>query len=245
MLTLAAVTTKALNITFVGVVIAILFLASIVGVLGWMFRLPKETERTRTVARATRSVNKLTRILVPLLRKNEATDRIVALAAQMVRSRNGNVELLVVLEVPFTLPLDARVEDDEKDALEILDRAESVAKQSVTAVNKRIVKARNAGPAIVREAEMRCVDLILMANTSIRVRGNVQQIHPAVDYVMKNAPCEVLVLSQGNVDAIHNGVGSGDKERNAITPPQGGRKGQYISNTTLCESNEADAGVSS
>jgi len=245
MLTLAAVTTNALNITFAGVVIAILFLASIVGVLGWMFRLPKETERTRTVARATRSVNKLTRILVPLLRKNEATDRIVALAAQMVRSRNGNVELLVVLEVPFTLPLDARVEDDEKDALEILDRAESVAKQSVTAVNKRIVKARNAGPAIVREAEMRCVDLILMANTSIRVRGNVQQIHPAVDYVMKNAPCEVLVLSQGNVDAIHNGVGSGDKERNAITPPQGGRKGQYISNTTLCESNEADAGVSS
>jgi hypothetical protein len=93
MLTLAAVTTNPLEITFVGVVIAILFLASIVGVLGWMFRLPKETERTRTVARATRSVNKLTHILVPLLSKSEATDRIVALAAQMVRSRNGNVEL--------------------------------------------------------------------------------------------------------------------------------------------------------
>jgi hypothetical protein len=150
MLIFSAVTTNPLQITFVSVVIAILFLASIVGVLGWMLRLPKETEHTRTVARATRSVNKLTRILVPLLSKSEATDRIVALAAQMVRSRNGNVELLVVLEVLFTLPLDARVEDDEKDALEILDCAESVAKQSVTAVNKRIVKARNAGSAIVR-----------------------------------------------------------------------------------------------
>jgi universal stress protein family protein len=206
MLTLAAVTTNPLEITFAGVVIAILFLASIVGVLGWMFRLPKETERTRTVARATRSVNKLTHILVPLLSKCDATDRIVALAAQMVRSRNGNVELLAVLEVPFTLPLDAKVEEDEKDALEILDCAESVAKQCVTAVNKRIVKARNAGPAIVREAEMRCADLILMANTTVRVRGNVQQIHPAVDYVMKNAPCEVLVLSQGNLDTFQNGM---------------------------------------
>ncbi len=215
MLTLAAVTTNPLQITFAGVVIAILFLASIVGVLGWMFRLPKETERTRTVARATRSVNKLTRILVPLLSKSEATDRIVALAAQMVRSRNGNVELLVVLEVPFTLPLDARVEDDEKDALEILDCAESVAKQSVTAVNKRIVKARNAGSAIVREAETQAVDLILMANTPARVRGNVQHIHPAVDYVMKNAPCEVLVLSQGHTDDIHNEVGPRDMERRA------------------------------
>jgi nucleotide-binding universal stress UspA family protein len=217
MLTLAAVTTNALNITFAGVVIAILFLASIVSVLGWMFRLPKETERTRTVARATRSVNKLTRILVPLLSKSEATDRIVALAAQMVRSRNGNVELLVVLEVPFTLPLDARVEDDEKDALEILDRAESVTKQSVTAVNKRIVKARNAGSAIVHEAETQAVDLVLMANTPIRVRGNVQHIHPAVDYVMKNAPCEVLVLSQGHPDVIYNGVGASDMERKATT----------------------------
>ncbi len=217
MLTLAAVMTNPLQITFAGVVIAILFLASIAGVLGWMFRLPKETERTRTVARATRSVNKLTRILVPLLSKSEATDRIVALAAQMVRSRNGNVELLAVLEVPFTLPLDARVEDDEKDALEILDRAESVAKQSVTAVNKRIVKARNAGQAIVREAETQAVDLILMANTPVRVRGNVQQIHPAVDYVMKNAPCEVLVLSQGHPDAMYNGVDKRDTERKATT----------------------------
>jgi nucleotide-binding universal stress UspA family protein len=215
MLTLAAVTPNPLEVTFAGVVIAIVFLASIVGVLGWMFRLPRETERTRTVARATRSVNKLTRILVPLLSKNEATDRIVALASQMVRSRNGNVELLAVLEVPFTLPLDARVEDDEKDALEILDCAESVAKQSVTAVSKRIVKARNAGQAIVCEAEIRAVDLILMTNTPVRVRGNVQQIHPAVDYVMKNAPCEVLVLSQGHIDANHNGIEIEQTEINA------------------------------
>src|SRR5215471_3698787 len=204
MLTFAAVTTNPLEITFISVVTALLFLASIVGVLTWMFRLPKETERTRTVARATRSVNKLTRILVPLLSKSEATDRIVALAAQMARSRNGNVELLAVLEVPFTLPLDARVEEDEKLAIETLDRAESVAKQRMTVVNKHIVKARNAGPAIVREAEMQAADLILVANTPVRVRGNIQQIHPAIDFVMKNAPCEVLVLSQGHVVAQHN-----------------------------------------
>src|SRR5438552_16362129 len=106
MLTLAAVTTNPLQITFIGVLIAILFLASIVSVLGWMLRLPKETERTRTATRAVRSVNKLTRILVPLLHKNETTDRIVALAAQMVQHRNGNVEVLAVIEVPFMLPLD-------------------------------------------------------------------------------------------------------------------------------------------
>jgi nucleotide-binding universal stress UspA family protein len=214
---LAAQATNPLQITFVSTVIAVVFLASIVGVLGWMLRLPKETERTRTATRAARSVNRLTRILVPLLSKSEATDRIVALAAQMVRSRNGSVELLAVIEVPFTLPLDARVEEDEKRALELLDRAESVARQSVTMLNKHILKARNAGSAIVREAELQAVDLILLANTAVRVRGNVQQIDPAVDYVMKNAPCEVLVLSQGRTRTMLNGSGGGDTEKEVTT----------------------------
>ena len=86
----------------------------------------------------------------------------------------------------------------------------------MTAVNKCIVKARNAGPAIVREAEIQATDLILMANTAVRVRGNIQQIHPAVDYVMKNAPCEVLVLSQGYIDAnLNGGTEAGNTERKA------------------------------
>ena len=201
MLILGAETTNPLQITVVGVLIAIIFLISIVGVLGWMLRLPKETEHTRTVTRAMRSVNKLSNILVPLLRMNEATDRIVALAAQMARQRNGNVEALAVIEVPFTLPLDAYVEQDEKLALEALNRAESVATRIAVRINKRILKARSAGLAIVREAEEKGVDLILIANTAVRVRGNMQQIDPTVEYVMRNAPCEVLVLSQGQIGA--------------------------------------------
>jgi len=207
----AAETTNPLQITAIGVIIAFVFLASIVGILGWMLRLPKETERTRTATKAVRSVNKLTRILVPLLNSSEATDRIVALATQMIRQRNGHTDVLAVIEVPFTLPLNAQVEHDEKLALEVLDRAQSVAEQcgirNGTSVSKRILKARHAGTAIVREAEELAVDLILIANTPVRVRGNMQQVNPVVEYVMKNAPCEVLVLSQGHV-AIHNGVGA-------------------------------------
>ena len=201
MLILGAETTNPLQFTVVGVLIAIIFLISIVSVLGWMLRLPKETEQSRTVTKAMRSVNKLSYILVPLLRMNEATDRIVALAAQMARQRNGNVEALAVIEVPFTLPLNAYVEQDEKQAFEALNRAESVATRVAVRINKRILKARSAGLAIVREAEEKGIDLILIANAPVRVRGNIQHIDPTVEYVMKNAPCEVLVLSQGQIGA--------------------------------------------
>ena len=211
MLILGAEITNPLQITVIGVLIAILFLASIVGVLGWMLRLPKETEHVRIATKAVRSVNKLGNILVPLLGRNEATDRIVALAAQMARQRNGRVEFLAVIQVPFTLPLNAHVDQDEKAALEALGRAESVAAQcgarNAVHISKRILKARDIGAAIVREAEEQMVDLILLANMPVRVRGSMQQIDPAIEYVMRNAPCEVLVLSQGRTSVRSNRIG--------------------------------------
>jgi nucleotide-binding universal stress UspA family protein len=220
MLILGAEITNPLQITVIGILIAILFLASIVGVLGWMLRLPKETEQRRIATKAVRSVNKLGNILVPLLGRNEATDRIVALAAQMARQRNGRVEFLAVIQVPFTLPLNAHVEQDEKVALEALERAESVAAQcgarNAVQISKRILKARDIGAAIVREAEEQMVDLILLANMPVRVRGSMQQIDPAIEYVMRNAPCEVLVLSQGRTSVRSNEMGDTTREPTTV-----------------------------
>jgi len=107
--------------------------------------------------------------------------------------------------------VNAHVEQDEKAALEALERAESVAAQcgarNRVQISKRILKARDIGAAIVREAEEQMVDLILLANMPMRVRGSMQQIDPAIEYVMRNAPCEVLVLSQGRTSARSNNIG--------------------------------------
>src|SRR5260221_13471340 len=135
MLILKIVTTNPLQITFIGAVIAMVFLASIVGVLVWMLRLPQETERERVATKAVRSVNKLTRILVPLLSKSEATDRVVALAAQMAHWRGGNIELVAAIEVAVSLPLNCRGEEDEKTTLQLLEKTEAVARPSASSRN--------------------------------------------------------------------------------------------------------------
>jgi len=191
----------------IGIVIAIIFAVSILALLGWMLHLPKETESTRTAAQAVRSVKNLRRILVPLLNMNDATDRIVALAAQMAQYRDGYVELLAVIEVSFMLPLNAYVEEDQRLALALLDRAEVIARRYTTNLTKRILKARMAGLAIVGEAEERPIDMILIANSPTRMRRGMQQLDPAVEYVLKNAPCEVLVLSQGQRAVISQRTG--------------------------------------
>jgi nucleotide-binding universal stress UspA family protein len=193
--------TNPLKITVPGVLVALLFICSIVGVLGWMLRLPKESENFRSTTKAVRSVDKLSRILVPLLHNNEASGRAVALATQMALHRKGRVEVLAIIRVPFTLPLNARMELDEKHANAELERAADIAARfgphtGGFIIQKRILKTRDVGAAIVREAEDQAVDLILMANSPVHTRGAIQQIDPVVEYVMKHAPCEVLVLSQ-------------------------------------------------
>lgn len=184
-----------IQINPLGVLVAFIFLASIVGVLGWMLHLPGETESAQGAAQAVQSVSRQRRFLVTLLSANDVTDRIVALAAQIAQYRDGSIELLAVLEVPFMLPLDARVEEDEELALALLDRATAIVKRAPTKLTKRILKARQAGMAIVREAEEQAIDMILIANSPTRRRGGVSQLDPVVEYVLKNTPCEVLVLS--------------------------------------------------
>jgi nucleotide-binding universal stress UspA family protein len=195
----SALVTNPLLITPLGVIIAVVFLGSIVGILGWMLRLPQETERTRAVTRAIRSVKQQARILVPLLGTGESNDRLVAMAMQMAHYRHGEVEFLVVMEVPWTLPLDARVEQEEREALEKLEQAGMVVSErsrNGARVRKRLLKTRSTGVALVHEAEEQAVDLILIANRPGVVRGSSRQIDPAVEYLLKNAPCEVLVFSQ-------------------------------------------------
>lgn len=215
--------TNPLHITVLTVLIALVFLASIVGVLGWMLRLPKETESVRTVTKAIRSVNKLNRILVPLLHNSEASGRAVALAKQMALHRQGSVELLATIQVPFTLPLDAHVEEDEKHANEELERAAAIAARRGThnggvIVHKRILKSRDVGTAIVREAEEQAVDLILLANSPVQTRGGLQQIDPVVEYVMRHAPCEVLVLSQVHEPHLAKGELNGTSTTGKVAP---------------------------
>jgi 2-polyprenyl-6-methoxyphenol hydroxylase-like FAD-dependent oxidoreductase len=70
--------------------------------------------------------------------------------------------------------------------LDVLDRA-GVAQADA-------VPARSIGHAIVAEAARRQADLIVLGS-SPRWRRQSRFFSPTVDYVLKNAPCEVLVVA--------------------------------------------------
>jgi len=61
-------------------------------------------------------------------------------------------------------------------------------------VRADVVRARSIGHAIVDEAASRSVDVIVLGS-SPRWRRQSRFFSPTVDFVLRNAPCEVLVVA--------------------------------------------------
>lgn len=183
--------TNPINITPEGVVIAFLFVSAIAGTLLWMIRLPQVSPATVRVARAVRSVTGLSRILAPT-HGGELSDRIIGLAAQVARRQGATLEILYVHEVPRYFPMDAIIPEEEANAREALVRATRIAQSFGIKPVVRIVRARDAGPAIVREAEDSDVDLIMMG-AGPPPRPRLAGLGPAADHVFRYASCEVIL----------------------------------------------------
>ena len=134
------------------------------------------------------------RILVPMSGQR-ADEEALDLACGLAREFKSKVEVVYVIQVKRSLPLDAELEPEIQRAEEILGRAEGIADREECQVETDLLQARELGPAIVDEAVERGCDLILMGIMHKKRFGEFSLGH-SVSYVLKNAPCRVLILRQ-------------------------------------------------
>jgi APA family basic amino acid/polyamine antiporter len=130
-------------------------------------------------------------ILVPIVSGQESRDA-VELAARLATERAGRVVLLRVIVVPLELPLDADLTEQLAEADELLDELRALIATYGVRVVERVVRARNAGRAIVEEAERRGAEIIVLGAPRGRHRAIFGH---TVDYVLKNAPSRVMVAA--------------------------------------------------
>lgn len=130
-------------------------------------------------------------ILVPT-NGGGADEEVIKLACSLARGSKAKVYAVYVVEVERSLPLDTQVDSETEKAEKILTQAEDAAADADYEIETDLLQARDAGPAIVNEAVERGVDLIIMATTYEKAHG-VSDMGKAVYYVLKEAPCRVLV----------------------------------------------------
>jgi basic amino acid/polyamine antiporter, APA family len=133
------------------------------------------------------------RILVPL-KLGQIGDEMLATAIRLAEERGCAVRALHVIRVPLDLPLDAELADEEERAEASLAEAKLLASEHGVEVEGEIVRGRAIGEAIVQEAKGDGVDLIILGSAP-RWRRQSRFFSPTVDYVLRRAPCEVMVVT--------------------------------------------------
>lgn len=125
--------------------------------------------------------------------------RALSLIGNLARQHPVAVTLIYVVEVQQSMPLDAELPDQIDQGENVLQRAEDIARRQLdhklSNVSTELLQARSAGAAVVDEAIERNADAIVMA-ASLRRKFGRPTMGEAVGYVLKNAPCEVILIRQ-------------------------------------------------
>jgi APA family basic amino acid/polyamine antiporter len=132
-------------------------------------------------------------ILVPV-KPGRESEEAIDFAARLATERRAAIVALAVVVVPLELPLDSDAAAEEtRRADDALDAANAIAELYGVNVTERLIRARSAGRAIVDEAERRVSDIIVMGAPRSERRGGV--FSDTVDFVLKHAPCRVMVAA--------------------------------------------------
>jgi APA family basic amino acid/polyamine antiporter len=132
-------------------------------------------------------------ILVPV-KPGRESEEAIDFACRLAADRGSSIAAVSVVTVPLELPLDAELPEAEADADEALDAAVAIGDLYGVNVIGRFLRARSPGRAIVREAERRQTEIIVLG-TPRSARPQRGIFSETVDYILKNAPCRVLVAA--------------------------------------------------
>jgi nucleotide-binding universal stress UspA family protein len=120
--------------------------------------------------------------------------RIVRLVAEQARLSKAELIAVHILEIDWTLPLDADIAGDSDEVQRVLDSAEAIAEESKVQLEPVLLQARDVGAAIVDETVERGADLLVVGLPYRKRFGGEFAIGRTIPYILQNAPCAVWVV---------------------------------------------------
>jgi len=172
-----------------GIGLAILFVVLMVSMFRWMFRVPPQLPYA--VVKARQSVSALRRILVPTT-EDVASERAVELACRLGEMQKAEIVLAYILEVPFTLSLDAPMPTEEARGQQALRTALFIVEQHGLPAKTRLIPHRYTWSGILRLATEEMADAIVMSVGAGRP-GQAEGVGHTAQEVLKRAECEVIL----------------------------------------------------
>jgi amino acid transporter len=197
----------------------------IVGSVGWYLlyvrsRVSREGAATDAVRRrigrdalteTASAVNDSPREVLVALTKNLDENRersLVAIAADLVRPDDGRVVVVRFEEVPDQAPLTERLTVQSSSDLSYETRIESLSTEFDVDIEADEVVSHDTKHAVVNFADDRGVDSILAEHEPLRLRSRL--FGDPIDWIVRHAPCDVLLVDNLGYDQPEHVVLSGD-----------------------------------
>ena len=123
-------------------------------------------------------------------------EQIVRLVSELGRPAHAELVGVHVVEVEWSLPLDADIAARSEEAQQILDQAELTAETLRMKLEPVLLQAREVGAALVDEATERGADVLVLSLAYRKRFGGDFAIGRTIPYVLKHAPCSVWVVRE-------------------------------------------------
>ena len=150
------------------------------------------------------------------LRDTETAGSLTKLACQMANLAGTNVIALHVIEVPPGLPIDVMDPVFERPGQQVLSLARQIASNNFSMhITTKLLKARNAGEAIVGEAKDEEIELLVIGYHHNHGLAETL-LGSTVQHVTHHAPCRVLVQVPAPKSKAQPVVVSGEKTKESL-----------------------------
>jgi nucleotide-binding universal stress UspA family protein len=183
------------HVTIAGAVIALLIAAAIGATLWWMLHPPSSFVQ-RLAAEAESSLERMVGSIIVVFSPEINSSHMMALAVRLAHGQKSALHAVYVIEVPYTLPPDAEMAQEERSALDALGAAETLALNSDVTLRTETIKARSTKQAILDIAKRDKADLIILGSYREGKYSGAPLGH-MIEEIATDAKCDVLIGVEG------------------------------------------------
>lgn len=183
------------HVTATGAVTA-LFIAGAVGATLWWMLHPPPSYVQRIAAQAEHELERLVGSLIVVFSPDIDSAHMMALAVKLARGERSELLALYIIEVPYTLPPDAEMPFEERQALDALGAAETIANKSNVAIRTETIKARSTKQAVLDVAKEEKAHLIILGSFR-EGKYSGAPLGRLIEEIAADAKCDVLIGVEG------------------------------------------------
>jgi len=174
-----------------GIVIGLLIIGAVASSMYWMLHAPS-SRTTMIAASASEHATEISGKVLVVFSADIQSEVLMALAARMAARQHAQVLAIYVIEVPYTLPIEAELPQAERTALEVLTAAEEIGRKVNVDIQTRTIRDRQAGPAIIGAAREENASLIVMG--TYREHGYTgAPLAKTIEFVTTHTQTDVLI----------------------------------------------------